>query len=140
MPKEKVQVTGKLVFCEERKAKNGGRYFRCGIKPIDSDKPVFWNASERPGEIGSEVTVEVPAEAINPTKSTQRSNGNGSRFTPEDADRMSRSVALKAAAEAVTTLKFSDARVLSGTVLRLAETFFEWITGKFTPDIYQPGE
>jgi len=137
MPKEKEQVTGKLVFCERREAKNGGKYFRCGIKLPDRDKPVFWNASEKPGEVGEEVTVNIPVDVLHPEGAgkASRGGGNGSRYTEEDTDRMNRAVALKAAAEAATALHFGpkEAPTLSNAVMRMAQTFYDWLQGNCEP-------
>ena len=124
----KVRVSGRLVWVGQKEYK-GRPYWRVGIVPDGEEKSIFLNSNlqDPPGKKGDHVTIEVTEEAL------EKARGRATevkKVSDQQEDRIVKSVALKAAADAIAGLQHTDITTLSTNVKRLAADFESYLTGE----------
>ena len=123
----KVRVSGRLVWVGQKEYK-GRPYWRVGIVPDGEEKSIFLNSNlqDPPGKKGDHVTIEVTEEALEKA----RGRATEVKKAPDQEERIVKSVALKAAADAIAGLQHTDITTLSTNVKRLAADFESYLTGE----------
>lgn len=126
---DKVKVSGRITWVGQREYR-GKPYWRVGIVPDGEDKNIFLNVGtvDAPGKKGEHVTLLVTQDALD--KAYSRA-GERTKEEPKGRDdRITKSVALKAAADAAASIPHTDVSALLATIKRLAAEFESYLTGE----------